>query len=108
MNRTIKMLLLSVGLLVSAVAFAIDVDSAKRQGLIGERVDGYLGVVVQSAASEVNALVREINAKRQAEYDRIAKANGITRQAVEMLAGKKTIAKTRPGGWIFRTQWLKK
>ena len=49
MKRMIKVLLLSVGLFVSVAAFAADINTAKAQGLIGERVDGYLGVVDQSA-----------------------------------------------------------
>ena len=95
MKRIIKVLLLSVGLFVSVAAFAADINTAKNQGLIGERADGYLGVVDQSAASDVKALVREINGKRRTEYERIAKANDISRQEVESLGGKKTIAKTR-------------
>ena len=108
MNRTIKVLLLSVGLFVSVAAFGADINSAKNQGLIGERADGYLGVVDQSAAGDVKALVREINAKRKAQYERIAEKNGLSRQEVETLGGKKTIAKTRAGGWIYRTKWVKK
>ena len=108
MNRIIKVLLLCAGLLVSVSAFSADINTAKSQGLIGERADGYLGVVEQSAAADVKTLVREINAKRRAEYERIAKANSISRQEVESLGGKKTIAKTRAGGWIYQTRWVKK
>ena len=108
MNRIFKVLLLCVGLFVSTVAIGDSIDTAKSQGLIGERADGYLGVVDESAASKVAALVREINGKRQAEYDRIAQKNGITRREVEILAGKKTLAKTPPGGWIFNTKWVQK
>ncbi|MCZ6619241.1 MAG: YdbL family protein [Gammaproteobacteria bacterium] len=108
MNRLFKILLLSVGLFAAVAAFPADINTAKNQGLIGERADGYLGVVDPSAAADVKTLVREINGKRRAEYDRIAKANGLTRQEVESLGGKKTIAKTRAGGWIYRTRWEKK
>lgn len=108
MKRIIRVLLISVGLFVSMASFAADIDTAKSQGFIGERADGYLGVVDQSAASDVKALVREINAKRRAEYDRIAGKNGIPRNEVEILAGQKTLAKTPSGGWIFRGQWLQK
>ncbi len=108
MKRIFRVLLLCVGMFVSVAAVADDIDTAKSQGLIGERADGYLGVVDESAASGVAALVRDINTKRQAEYDRIALKNGITRREVEILAGKKTLAKTPPGGWIFATKWVKK
>ncbi len=108
MNRTIKVMLLLAGLLVSAVTIAADINSAKSQGLIGERADGYLGVVEKRAAGDVKALVRDINAKRRAQYERIATKNGLSRQEVESLSGKKTIAKTAAGGWIYRTRWEKK
>ncbi len=108
MKRILRVLLLCVGMFVSVAAVADAIDTAKSQGLIGERADGYLGVVDESAASGVAALVRDINAKRQTEYDRIALKNGITRGEVEILAGKKTLAKTPPGGWIFATKWVKK
>ena len=108
MNHIIKVLLLCAGLFLSLATFAADMNTAKNQGFIGERADGYLGVVDQSAAGDIKALVREINAKRRAEYERIATANGISRQKVEALSGKKTIAKTRAGGWIYRTRWEKK
>lgn len=108
MNRIIRVLLISVGLFVSMVAFAADVDTAKSNGFVGERADGYLGVVDQSAASDIKALVRDINARRRTEYERIASKNSITRQEVETLAGEKTLAKTPSGGWIYRTAWMKK
>ncbi|MCZ6643918.1 MAG: YdbL family protein [Gammaproteobacteria bacterium] len=109
MQRTIKVLLLSVGLLfASTFVSAADINSAKSQGFIGERADGYLGVVDQTAAGDVKALVRDINARRRAEYERIAKNNGLSRQEIESLGGKKAIAKTAVGGWIYRTRWEKK
>lgn len=108
MKHIFRVLLLCVGMFVSVAVVADAIDTAKSQGLIGERADGYLGAVNESTASEVAALVGDINAKRQAEYDRIALKNGITRREVEILAGKKTIAKTPPGGWIFATKWVKK
>lgn len=108
MKRIFRVMLLCVAMFVSLAAIADAIDTAKNQGLIGERADGYLGVVDESAASGVSALVRDINAKRQAEYDRIARKNGITRREVEILAGKKTLARTPSGGWIFNTKWVKK
>ena len=64
MNHIIKVLLLCTGLFLSLATFAADMNTAKNQGFIGERADGYLGVVDQSAAGDIKALVREINGKR--------------------------------------------
>jgi len=99
---------LSLGLLLAAAqALALELHDAKSQGLVGETVNGYIGAVKSSP--EVNALVQDINAKRKAEYERIAKQNGIAISDVEALAGKKAIDKTPPGQYVNVTgSWMKK
>ena len=92
------LLILSVILTVASPAFALDLKTAKSQGLVGEISTGYLGVVKSSPA--VEALVKDINSKRKAEYQRIAKKNGTALTAVEKLAGQKAINKTAPGNYI--------
>jgi len=82
-------------------AWAADLDQAKRDGLVGERADGYLGLVVATAPADVRALVIDVNARRQVEYARIAEANGLEREQVEAVAGRKAIELTAPGGWLF-------
>jgi len=47
-------------LLLPLGAFAISLDAAKAQGLVGEKPDGYIGAV-GSASPEVSALIRELN-----------------------------------------------
>ncbi len=79
---------------------AIELDEAKSAGLVGETLEGYLAAVNESPSPEVAVLVEEVNAKRRAEYERIAKANGIDVAEVEALAAKKAIEKTRAGGWV--------
>jgi uncharacterized protein YdbL (DUF1318 family) len=78
-----------------------DLDDAKRTGSVGERADGYLGLVQTEAPVDVEALVKEINNKRRVRYQKIAAANDLTLDQVEALAGKKTIEKTPSGGWIL-------
>jgi hypothetical protein len=87
-------------LLTSGAAHALELDEAKQAGLVGETMEGYLGAVADSPGPEVVALVNEINAKRRAEYRRIAEEHGIELEQVEVLAAKKAIEKTPPGGWI--------
>lgn len=101
MKTTISKLLVATLLMFSIAAFAADLDQAKSDGLVGERADGYLGLVVQKAPADVVQLVNDINAKRKAEYQRIAEANKLSLDEVQALAGKKTIAKTRTGDWIL-------
>lgn len=79
---------------------ALELDEAKSAGLVGETMEGYLAAVDSSPSSDVAALVKEVNARRRAEYERIAHENGIELTKVEALAAKKAIEKTRPGGWV--------
>lgn len=99
-NRIARYTFLLLAFLATA-AFAADLTQAKRDGLVGERADGLLGLVVSSAPSDVVALVEGVNKKRLAEYRRIAQANNITIEQVQALAGKKAIEKTQSGGWIL-------
>jgi uncharacterized protein len=108
-NKAATKTFIAALILIAAVAFAADLDQAKSSGLVGERADGYLGLVAGSVPADVAELVADVNAKRKAEYQRIAKQNGITIEEVEALAGKKTIEKTRKGDWIFvNGGWQKK
>ncbi|GAA5114613.1 YdbL family protein [Alloalcanivorax gelatiniphagus] len=104
----LRYLLLAAALLFSGTVFALDLNQAKSQGLVGEQPNGYLGVV--KATPEAVELVSDINDKRRAAYERIAKQNGITLEQVANLAGQKAIEKT-PGGEYVKTptgQWVEK
>ena len=86
-------------------------DDAKDQGLVGELATGYIGLVdPASADASLRALVDEINTKRRAEYQRIAKENGISLADVEKLAAAKAFQKTRPGNYLkpAGSGWVKK
>jgi uncharacterized protein len=95
--------------LISAWAIGAELGESKDAGVIGEREDGYLGYVTETPAKDVVELVQGINDQRRAEYERIAAANGITREQVEALAGKKAIEKTAAGVFIFvGGEWQRK
>ena len=113
MKRTIRILFfgLAVSLLFSAApAFALTLEEAKAQGLVGEQQNGYLGAVQASPASEVERVVNEVNQKRKEKYFEIAKKNGTELAAVEALAGKKAIDATPDGQYIQspKGEWKKK
>ena len=89
-------------------AWAITLDDAKQQGLIGEMQNGYLGVVVQS--NEAQSLVASVNEKRKSIYLNLARKNKITLAQVTALAGEKALSKTQSGHFIQNAagQWVKK
>ena len=103
--------LLFIGLLLASASsvFAVDLQQAKSSGLVGEQLNGYLGVVDSSASSDVRSLVKDINAKRKAKYEAIASQNSTSLETVELLAGKKAVEKTQAGNYIqTATGWKKK
>jgi uncharacterized protein YdbL (DUF1318 family) len=85
-------------------------DDAKRAGSVGERPDGYLGVVDEDAGAEMWALVDEINGKRREKYREIAAKNGTSVEAVAALAGAKLAEKTPPGQYLMTLsgKWVRK
>jgi len=89
---------LALSLMISLPALALELGDAKTQGLVGETNAGYLAAVKPSG--EVNTLVESINKQRKAQYQKIAKKNGISLEAVEVRAGKKAIEKTQPGEYV--------
>ena len=94
-------------LLVGTMAHALDLHSAKQQGLVGETANGYLAVVKPGGGAA--ALVAKINAQRKAQYQRIAAKNKISVSDVEALAGKKAVERTARGQYIrVGGSWRKK
>ena len=82
------------------LALAIDLNSARSQGLVGERADGYVAVVANGASPEVKALVKSVNDKRRATYSNIAKKQGIPVEAVAAQAGAKLTSERPKGEWV--------
>lgn len=99
--------LLSTGLglaLLAATPLAVraqDLASAKAAGQLGERIDGYLGVVKADTPAAVRALADEINAKRRQEYAAIAERRGVPVEAVAQIAGQKLIDRAGRGEWVL-------
>ena len=91
-------------------ALAASLDGAKAAGLVGERPDGYLGLVAADAPVDVKALVSDVNARRRAEYAKIAKANGTSVDAVAALAGAKLVERAGAGEFVMTSagRWVRK
>jgi uncharacterized protein YdbL (DUF1318 family) len=71
-------------------AFALDFHQARDQGIIGERADGYVEPIQPSA--DVRQLASDINAKRKAEYEAIAKDKNQPVDTVAKLAAQQIIS----------------
>ncbi len=92
--------------LVAVPAQALNLQEAKKAGLVGEKPNGYLGVV--KGGGDVQTLVKSVNDQRRKKYEQIAKKNNTSLKNVEALAGKKAIDKTPPGYYVFIGGWKKK
>lgn len=77
-------------------AWAIDIQTAKEQGLVGEANTGYLAAVGTPSA-EVKALIAEVNEKRKAEFERTAKKTGATLEQVRVRFYELAVQRTAPG-----------
>ena len=90
-----------VAILLLAFAFqsawAIDIHSAKDQGLVGEANTGYLAAVDGSASAEVKALITDVNRKRKAEFKRTAEKTGATVEQVRFRFYELAVERTRSG-----------
>lgn len=71
-------------------------DAARSAGQVGEKMDGYLGIVGASNAS-LQRIVDDINIKRRAVYAEKARAANATLEEYALTAGCLAIARTAPG-----------
>lgn len=94
----------------SGAALAQTLEEAKAAGLIGEKRDGYIGLVQSSAPPAVVNLVNDVNRQRRERYQEIARENGIAVQDVAQLAYARAVDATRPGHFIedANGQWVRK
>lgn len=97
-------------LLAAPDARADTLDDAKAAGQVGEQRDGYLGLVVDDAPTEVKSTVADINARRREKYQAIAKKADSSLEAVAERAGVKLIARTESGHFVQDSggSWVQK
>jgi uncharacterized protein YdbL (DUF1318 family) len=101
-------LLLSVGF--SGGVWAQSLDQAKAQGLVGEKVDGYIAAVTANPSPEVQALIQTTNTGRRQAYEELARRNNITVEQVGIVSAEKLQANARSGEYIQSAsgQWVQK
>jgi uncharacterized protein YdbL (DUF1318 family) len=115
MGRTLRLssLALLLAVTVGALAWpgearALSLQEAKQQGLVGEKPDGYLGLVSANAPAEVRKLVDDVNAKRTEVYAKIAKQEGVSVVVVAARSGERLIREASPGEYVLMGTWKKK
>ena len=108
MKHTLIAALFAIAILFSAEAFALDLAQARAQGLVGEKLDGYVGAV--AATPEASSVAADVNVRRREEYEKISKANGQPVSVVGKVAAERIITGL-PSGSLFQApdgSWKKK
>lgn len=85
MRNVLLFLLALVSLSASDFAVAQDpatINSARRAGLVGERYDGYLGLVTATPSAELRRQVGAVNIRRRALYSQLAARRGVSPEEV--------------------------
>lgn len=97
-------------MMVSVAVAASPLTQPKADGLIGEQANGYIGLVKQNVPADVKKLVKDVNAKRKAGYQKIAAKQGTSLAEVERVGGSTAIDKTLRGNYIRNASgaWRKK
>jgi uncharacterized protein YdbL (DUF1318 family) len=93
-----------------AAALPALLEQAKRDGVVGEQADGYLGLVKGSAPADVKSAMNDVNTGRRVEYERRAKDQGVDTKAYAAVAGQKLVDR-EPSGHHVRGadgRWAKK
>lgn len=97
-----RILVLLSALLLAFSSYALDIDTAKTQGLVGEQTNGYIGLVANNH-SEAAALVSSVNKLRKEKYMEIASKQKTALSNIETLAGSKLVERAVADGQYYQT-----
>lgn len=89
MNKLLLSLAVLASLMAPVASQAQDsatIIQARRAGLIGERYDGYLGIVAANVTGELRRQVSAINIRRRSLYSGLATRKGVTPEEVGITA----------------------
>lgn len=101
MQRFVKSGLVVLLLVMVAPAWAQpSLSQAKAEGLVGERVDGLVGLVVADPSPTLKAMTEKVNQQRLEEYRRIAEETDAPLAAVQQRAGRRLIQELNKGEYF--------
>ncbi len=91
--------LLALAFSAFSPAYALTLDEAKAQGVVGEMSTGYVGYPSAPSAA-VKQLGDGVNLGRKAQYGQIAASQGTSLSVVEQLAGSKLVGQAPAGQYV--------
>ena len=91
-------------------ALAQNLDSYRAAGQVGERTDGYVGIVSPNSDPQLLEFVGNLNEKRKQRYEAIARENSASLEAVASRAGQKLTRSAQPGTYVQNSSgaWVRK
>jgi hypothetical protein len=109
--RSVFLLVALAVALVAAPALALPplLEQAKKDGVVGEQVTGYLGLVTGNAPGDVRSAMDQVNSDRKALYQERAAKQGTDATTYAAVVGKNLVEREPKGNWV-RGQggWTKK
>jgi uncharacterized protein YdbL (DUF1318 family) len=83
---------------------------AKADSQVGEKPDGYLGLVDENASEMIKKMVIDTNERRKSRYEDVALRRGSSLESVLEVAGKKLAGLAKPGDLLLDANgiWTKK
>ena len=106
-----KRILAAIGLMMLLQnAWAIDIQTAKAEGLVGEAITGFIEAVHKPASAEVRALIADVNNKRKTQFNRTAQKTGTSVAQVAQRFYELAVQKTASGHFYQDSgrRWKKK
>jgi uncharacterized protein YdbL (DUF1318 family) len=109
-DRWLALVSALVLVLAAAPVLASELGGAKAAGQVGERLDGYVGLVDANAPDAVKELVERVNAGRRQKYAEIAAKRNAPVEAVAAQAGAKLTQRAGPGQYVMDAsgRWKRK
>jgi uncharacterized protein YdbL (DUF1318 family) len=109
-KRTALFLFASALMTGPVLAAPAAIDAAKAECIVGERVDGYLGIIDDRRAdTALRREVRDVNQKRSAAYADVAARTGVT-TAITAKAAAVRLINNAPSGHCVQNmdqQWVR-
>lgn len=106
--KTLRVMVVLSLCLISQSVFALTLEQARSEGLVGETLSGYLAPLKQD--KQTLALVKQINDARGESYQQLADSNNIPVDEVAKMAGQKLVTRAQPGEYVkgINGKWLRK
>ncbi|MGE4220279.1 MAG: YdbL family protein [Alphaproteobacteria bacterium] len=100
----------TVGIPFQAGAQERPLDAPRAQGIVGERFDGLAVIRQPAAAGGLESVVADINAKRQALYQRRASSEGVPVTEIGKIYAKEIFRSAPAGTWFLQENgsWIQK